>query len=138
MFWRHGWGALPALEAATDTAHIRRMDALTLQLITWLADRPRTYGEVMEAWTTTCPKMPVWEDAVTNGLVRVEGTGSMRQRAVNLTPRGHALLNGQAKTGAAPSHGVPPISSATVSTAKPPSGRSSRPGARAEATASSG
>ena len=118
--------------------HTCCMDALTLQLIAWLADRPRTYGEVMEAWTTTCPKMPVWEDAVTSGLVRVEGAGSMRQRAVNLTPRGRALLNGQAKTGAAPSHGVPPISSATVSTTKPPSGRPSRLGARAEATASSG
>jgi hypothetical protein len=71
------------------------MDALTLQLITWLADRPRTYGEVMEAWTTTCPKMPIWEDAVSEGLVRVEGVGSMRSRSVILTSRGRALLNGK-------------------------------------------
>jgi hypothetical protein len=114
------------------------MDALTLQLITWLADRPRTYGEVMEAWTTTCPKMPVWEDAVTNGLVRIEGTGSMRQRAVNVTPRGRALISDQAKTGPDPTHGVPSMSSATVRTAKPPSGRPSRSGARAEAMVSNG
>jgi hypothetical protein len=114
------------------------MDALTLQLITWLADRPRTYGEVMEAWTTTCPKMPAWEDAVTNGLVRIEGAGSMRQRAVNVTPRGRALVSGQAKTGPAPTHGTPSMSSATVSTVKPPSGRPSRSGIRAEAMASSG
>ncbi len=71
------------------------MDALTLQLMTWLADRPRTYGEVMEAWTTTCPKMPIWEDAVSDGLVRVEGAGSMRARSVVLTPRGRAVLNGR-------------------------------------------
>jgi hypothetical protein len=121
-----------------DEMHTCRMDALTLQLITWLADRPRTYGEVMEAWTTTCPKMPVWEDAVTNGLVRVEGAGSIRQRAVILTPRSRALLNSQTNTGAAPTHGAPSISSATVSTAKPPSGRPSRSGVRAEAMASSG
>jgi hypothetical protein len=70
------------------------MDALTLQLMTWVSDRPRTYGEVMEAWTTTCPKMPIWEDAVSGGLVCVEGEGSMRERAVRLTPRGRALLNG--------------------------------------------
>jgi hypothetical protein len=69
------------------------MDALTLQLMTFVSDRPRTYGEVMEAWTTTCPKMPVWEDAVSDGLVRVEGEGSMRERAVRLTQRGRALLN---------------------------------------------
>jgi hypothetical protein len=71
------------------------MDALTLQLITWVSDRPRTYGEVMEAWTTSCPRMPIWEDAVSHGLVRVEGEGRMRERAVGLTARGRALLNGQ-------------------------------------------
>jgi hypothetical protein len=75
-------------------AHMGAMDALTLQLLTWISDRPRTYGEVMEAWTTTCPKMPIWEDAVSDGLVRIEGEGSMRERAVRLTRRGHALLNG--------------------------------------------
>jgi hypothetical protein len=74
------------------------MDALTLQLVTWVSDRPRTYGEVMEAWTTTCPKMPIWEDAVSDGLVRVEGEGRMRERAVSLTARAHALLNGHSLT----------------------------------------
>jgi hypothetical protein len=75
-------------------AHICRMDALTLQLIAWLSERPRTYGEVMEAWTTTCPRMPIWEDAVSGGLVRIESEGRMRERTVGLTPRGRALLNG--------------------------------------------
>jgi hypothetical protein len=63
------------------------MDALTLQLMAWVSDRPRTYGEVMEAWTTTCPRTPIWEDAVSDGLVRVEGEGRMRERAVGLRPR---------------------------------------------------
>ena len=76
-------------------AHICGMDALTLQLITWVSDRPRTYGEVMEAWTTTCPRRPIWEDAVSDGLIRVEGEGRMRERAVDLTPRGRALLMGK-------------------------------------------
>jgi len=71
------------------------MDALTLQLIAWISDRPRTYGEVMEAWTTTCPRMPVWEDAVSAGLVRVQGEGRMRERAVSVTERGRAALSGQ-------------------------------------------
>jgi hypothetical protein len=70
------------------------MDALTLQLLTWVADRPRSYGETMDAWHTTCPRMPIWEDAVSAGLIRIEGTGTMRERAVGLTRRGHALLNG--------------------------------------------
>jgi hypothetical protein len=72
------------------------MDALTLQLVTWVAERPRTYGEAMDAWKTTCPRMPVWEDAVSDGLVRVEGEGAMCERSVKLTPRGRALLNGRA------------------------------------------
>ena len=69
------------------------MDALTLQLLTWVADRPRTYGETMDAWKTSCPRMPVWEDAVSSGLVRVEGAGRMRERSVRLTPGGRALLD---------------------------------------------
>ena len=27
---------------------------LTVQFLTWLADRPRTYADVMEAWRSTC------------------------------------------------------------------------------------
>jgi hypothetical protein len=71
------------------------MDALTLQLISWIADRPRTYGETMDAWKTSCPRMPVWEDAVSNGLVRVEGSGRMRERSVCLTQGARALLDAQ-------------------------------------------
>jgi hypothetical protein len=72
------------------------MDALTLQLINWISDRPRTYGEVMEAWTTTCPRMPVWEDAVKAGLVELEGGGRMRERKVALTQAGRSLLEAAA------------------------------------------
>ena len=114
------------------------MDALTLQLLVWLSDRPRTYSEVMEAWTTTCPKMPVWEDAVTSGLVRVAGTGSMRQRLVQLTSRGRLVLNDQTNTGKAPSHGAPSTASSTVSTAKPPLGKPSRSGKPEAAMVSNG
>ena len=66
--------------------------ALTLQLLAWLAMRPRTYGQTMEAWRTNCPRMPVWENAVSEGLVRVEPGGPMRDRKVVLTPQGRALL----------------------------------------------
>jgi hypothetical protein len=43
--------------------------ALTLQLLAWIAARPRTYGETMEAWRTTCPRLTIWEDAVDRGYV---------------------------------------------------------------------
>lgn len=84
---------LKGLEIAPARAHICGMDTLTLQLVTWVSDRPRTYGEVMEVWTTTCPRMPIWEDAVSDGLVRVEGQGRMRERHVAVTARGRALLD---------------------------------------------
>jgi hypothetical protein len=73
---------------------MRSMDALTLQLLTWLSDRPRRYGETMEAWHTTCPRMPVWEDAISAGLIQIDGAGGTRERAVRLTARGRALLDG--------------------------------------------
>jgi hypothetical protein len=34
--------------------------ALVMELLLWVAARPRTYGETMEAWRTSCPRMPVW------------------------------------------------------------------------------
>jgi hypothetical protein len=81
-----------ALEIAVAQVHIGVMDALTLQLLTFIAERPRTYGEVMEAWHTACPRMPVWEDAISDGLVRLDGHGTMRERSVRLTARGREML----------------------------------------------
>jgi len=72
--------------------------ALTVQLLTWVAARPRTYEETMEAWRTSCPRMPIWEDAVSDGLVAlagrtINGGTAMRSRSVVLTDRGYATLN---------------------------------------------
>ncbi len=61
-----------------------------LDLIEWVAARPRTYTEVMEAWRTSCPSFPVWEDAVDQGLV---ARGHQNGVAiVTVTPLGRALL----------------------------------------------
>jgi D-3-phosphoglycerate dehydrogenase len=48
----------------------------------------------MEAWRTSCPRLPVWEDALDLGLVvceRQDGAGVM----VTLTPAGRALLEAE-------------------------------------------
>ena len=66
--------------------------ALTLQMLDWLAVRPRTYGEAMEAWRSTCPRLTIWEDALAEGLVAVEGGGPMKNAPVRLTDAGRALL----------------------------------------------
>jgi hypothetical protein len=45
---------------------------LTEQMLEWLDERPRTYAETLEAWKTSCPRLTIWEDALADGLVRVE------------------------------------------------------------------
>jgi hypothetical protein len=68
------------------------LSALSLQLLTWVAEQPRTYGEAMEAWRTNCPRMPIWEDAMSQGLININGSGAMREREVTLSQRGRAVL----------------------------------------------
>ena len=70
----------------------KTLDALTLQLLTWLAAKSRTYGEAMGAWRTNCPRMPIWEDAIGDGLIRLENGGAMRDARVVLTDRGRAAM----------------------------------------------
>lgn len=48
------------------------MTANTIQLLAWIAERPRSYGETMEAWKTSCPRLAIWEDALADDLVYVE------------------------------------------------------------------
>jgi len=39
------------------------VESLILDLLEWIASGARTYDEVMDAWRTSCPKLPVWEEA---------------------------------------------------------------------------
>jgi predicted permease len=48
------------------------VEALILDLLEWLIVRDRTYEEVMDAWRTSCPRLPVWEDANDRGLITRE------------------------------------------------------------------
>jgi D-3-phosphoglycerate dehydrogenase len=66
------------------------VDALILDLLEWLAQGERSYEEVMDAWRTSCPRLPVWEDANDRGLVAVHD--AERRSMVKITRRGLALL----------------------------------------------
>jgi hypothetical protein len=44
-------------------------DPLLLDLLEWIGPRARPYAEVLEAWRTSCPRLPVWEEANKRGLV---------------------------------------------------------------------
>ena len=70
------------------------MDTLTpliLDLLEWVATRPRPYSEVMDAWRTSCPKLPVWEDANDRGFVMQRDVAG-REPVVELTPLGRRFL----------------------------------------------
>ena len=67
------------------------VESLILDLLEWLATRERGYEEVMDAWRTSCPRLPVWEEANDRGLVaRQEVHG---RSIVSITPSGLALLS---------------------------------------------
>jgi D-3-phosphoglycerate dehydrogenase / 2-oxoglutarate reductase len=46
------------------------VDVLILDLLEWVGPASRPYAEVIEAWRTSCPRLPVWEDARERGFVR--------------------------------------------------------------------
>lgn len=46
--------------------------ALVMDLLSTLEAGPRPYDEIMQAWRTSCPRLPVWEDAVDDGLIERE------------------------------------------------------------------
>ncbi|MGA2881315.1 MAG: hypothetical protein ABSG13_20390 [Bryobacteraceae bacterium] len=66
------------------------VEALILDLLDWLKVRDRTYEEVMDAWRTSCPRLPVWEDANDRGLIAQEEVDG--HCVVRVTPSGLALL----------------------------------------------
>lgn len=65
---------------------------IMIQFLQWVAARPRRREDVLDAWLSSCPRFPVWEDARADGLVRLCG-GDTREHRVELTDRGRAMLN---------------------------------------------
>jgi hypothetical protein len=71
-------------------------EPLILDLVQWVAESPRSYEEVMDAWRTSCPRLTVWEDAVDRGLVsRVPRAGGGFH--VRASAAGHAALRGDGR-----------------------------------------
>lgn len=56
------------------------VDNLIIDLLEWLGSDPRPYAEVLDAWRTSCPRLPVWEEANERGYVErqhVTGLGQL-------------------------------------------------------------
>jgi hypothetical protein len=73
----------------TSAAMASEAKLLTVQFLRWVAERPRSYAELREAWSSTCPLNRAWEDAIADDLVERRADGSLR-----LTAHGQARLAG--------------------------------------------
>jgi D-3-phosphoglycerate dehydrogenase / 2-oxoglutarate reductase len=68
------------------------VESLILDLLESLDERDRSYEEVIDAWRTSCPKLPVWEEANDRGLLIREIRDG--HSIIKLSPSGrHALEN---------------------------------------------
>lgn len=72
---------------------VRNLDSnvhsLVLDLLEWVAKKPRTYRQTMDAWRTSCPRLAVWEEAVDRKLVK---RGTDGQGPVSVTSAGLRFL----------------------------------------------
>ena len=68
------------------------VEPLLADLVTFVAREERPYLEVMDAWRTSCPRLPVWEEANARGLVtRIRGAHG--EWLVQATPAGRAFIS---------------------------------------------
>jgi hypothetical protein len=67
------------------------VESLILDLLEWVGPSPRQYDEVIDAWRTSCPRLPVWEEANERGFLTAHfeaGCG----RFVSVTEAGQEYL----------------------------------------------
>jgi D-3-phosphoglycerate dehydrogenase len=63
------------------------VDALILDLLEWIGKGPRPYADVIDAWRTSCPRLPVWEEANERGFLD-HHYDSSNGRTVSVSARG--------------------------------------------------
>lgn len=84
---------------AMSTSMSETVDNLILDLLEWIGPGQRPYAETMDAWRSSCPRLPVWEDATDLGfierhhepgrgaLVSVSAAGAEHLRKYRQAPR---------------------------------------------------
>ncbi len=65
--------------------------SLVFDLVEWVAQGPRSYRDVMDAWRTSCPRLTIWEDAIDHGLV-AQAPDANGHTIVVITARGREFL----------------------------------------------
>jgi hypothetical protein len=77
------------------------LEALILDLLEWIGPEPRAYSEVVDAWRTSCPRLPVWEEASDRGFVKRHQRPG-HDPFVALTPLGQKHLAEHRRTSPTP------------------------------------
>jgi hypothetical protein len=78
------------------------VEALILDLLEWIGPGFRSCSETLDAWKTSCPRLPVWEEANDRGLLerrKAAGHGAV----VELSLAGRELLRERGRQIGAPS-----------------------------------
>ncbi len=66
---------------------VDNVDSLVLDLLESIGPEPRPYAETLDAWRTSCPRLPVWEDANDRGYI------TRRKAFVSLSDKGAEHLH---------------------------------------------
>jgi D-3-phosphoglycerate dehydrogenase len=70
----------------------RPVSLLMREFLAWVSSRRRTYDEAWEAWRSICPRDPVWDDALADGLIEIISPGGLTLAEVVVTARGKVVL----------------------------------------------
>lgn len=69
---------------------MRDITPLMLDLLEFVGPQGRPYSDVLDAWRTSCPRLPVWEEVNDQGLVARRRDEA--EARVELTAAGRAFL----------------------------------------------
>ena len=73
--------------ASFKHAIMSTLEPLILDLLEWIGPSGRSYTEGIDAWRTSCPRLPVWEEANAQGFIN-QRHESGRGTLVTLSDRG--------------------------------------------------
>jgi hypothetical protein len=74
------------------------VEPLIIDLLEWIGPRARPYAEVIDAWRTSCPRLPVWEEANARGYIDRVHSATIGVY-VTLSPLGREVLERHRRPG---------------------------------------
>jgi hypothetical protein len=79
------------------------IEPLVVDLLEWIGRAPRPRTEVLEAWRTSCPRLPVWEEANARGFLDHLHSAERGEELIAVSESGRAYLAARRASTRAPS-----------------------------------